>query len=174
MRKMLLKMLVGTILSLLLIGCGELAEQPAAPAPAVEPAAPLAEEAPAEQRAVELQIEGTPLIILRRTGGFAGLEDEWWLFGDGRIVNRSDNQIQQVDGAEVVALHQDMLNGGFFNLAPEYMPADSGADRFTYEITLIDGDNRHTVATMDDTDTIPDLLRESLHRITMLLVSQRE
>jgi hypothetical protein len=173
MRKKLFIMLMGTMLTLLLVGCGA-AEEPAPAPPAAEPAAPLAEEAPAEQRAVDLQIEGTPLIILRRTGGFAGLEDEWWLFGDGRIVNRSDNQIQQVDGAEVVALHQDMLNGGFFNLAPEYMPADSGDDRFTYEITLIDGDNRHTVATMDDTDTIPDLLRESLHRITMLLVSQRE
>lgn len=170
MKKKLLILFTGLLLSLLLAACSEAAEQPAAPA-----AAPVEEVAPAvEQPPVELQIEGTPLIILRRTGGFAGLEDEWWLFGDGRIVHRSDNQVQQVDGAEVVALHQDMLNGGFFNLAPEYLPADPSADRFTYEVTLIDGDNRHTVTTMDDAENMPDLLRQSLSRITMLLVSQRE
>jgi hypothetical protein len=170
MSKKLLIPLIGAMLSLLLAGCGA-AEEPAAPPLAL----PVEEAAPAEEDpAVAIQIEGTPLLIFRRTGGFAGMEDEWWLYADGRIVNHRDNQVQQVEGAEVVALHQDMLNGGFFDLAPEYMPADTGADRFAYEVTLIDGENRHTVITMDDTETTPDLLRESLRRITTLLVSQRE
>jgi hypothetical protein len=170
MKKMLCIMLIGAALSLLLAGCGG-AEETAAP----PLSAPLQEAAPAaEEPTLDLQIEGTPLLILRRSGGFAGQEDEWWLYGDGRIINHRDNQVQQVAAAEVTTLHQDMLNGGFFNLAPDYMPADPCCDRFTYEVTLIEGENRHTVVTMDDTESTPDLLRESLRRITTLLVSQRE
>lgn len=157
---------------LLLAGCGA---GETAVSPAEEPTMPLTTDAPAQEApALELQIEGTPLLIFQRTGGFAGLEDEWWLFGDGRIVNQRDNQVQQVDGNEVMALHQDMLNGDFMNLSAEYMPATIDENRFVYTVTLIDGENRHTVTTMDEAENAPDLLRESLRRITTLLVSQRE
>jgi hypothetical protein len=163
--------IAGIITALLLVACGEASPVEQAMPPAADMPAPAAQ---TENIEAVIEAEGTPLIILRRTGGFAGLEDEWWLYGNGRIINHRDSQIQQVEAAEVIGLHQDMLNGGFFNLAPEYLPADTGGDRFTYEITLIDGDSRHTVVTMDDTDSAPDLLRDSLRRITILLVSQRE
>jgi hypothetical protein len=163
--------IAAVIMVLLLVACGEAPPVEEAVAPAADMPAPAAQ---TENIEAVIEAEGTPLIILRRSGGFAGLEDEWWLYGNGRIINHRDNQIQQVEAAEVVSLHQDMLNGGFFNLAPEYLPADVGSDRFIYEITLVDGENRHTVTTMDDTDNAPDLLRDSLRRITTLLVSQRE
>lgn len=102
------------------------------------------------------------------------MEDEWQLFGNGLIVNERNNQVQQVDPNAVVALHQDMVNNGFMNLAPDYLPAETDSERFIYTITLIDGDNRHTVVTSDTAPDSPDWLRESLGRIATLLVSQRE
>jgi hypothetical protein len=172
MKKGLVMTLIGTVwLLLLVVACGEAPPADQVAAPAAEDPAPALQ---TENVDSIIETEGTPLIVLQRTGGFAGLEDEWWFYANGRIVNHRDNQAQQVEAGEVIALHQDMLNGGFFNLAPEYMPADTCCDRFTYAVTLIEGENRHTVTTMDETESIPELLRDSLRRITTLLVSQRE
>lgn len=172
MKKRLVMTLIGTVwLLLLVVACGEAPPADQAAAPAADEPAPAVQTENVESI---IEAEGTPLIILRRTGGFAGLEDEWWFYANGRIINHRDNQVQQVEAGEVIALHQDMLNGGFFSLAPEYMPADTCCDRFIYEVTLIEGENRHSVTTMDDIENTPDLLRDSLRRITTLLVSQRE
>ena len=170
-KNLLLTLLTGLLLSLLLVGCGE-AEEAAAPPPAAEPGVQMAEEAPAAPELAPPQEE--PLLIFKRTGGYAQMEDEWRLFGNGRIVDERNNQVQQVDATAVVDLHQDMINNGFMNLAPEYLPGVVESERFTYTVTLIDGDNRHTVITSDSAPNSPDWLRESLGRIATLLVSQRE
>jgi hypothetical protein len=166
--KFLKPLLFVMLMGIWLVGCGEGNATP-------QQAPPVQEVAVEEVTTEELQIEDTPLIIFRRSGGFGGgREVSWWLYADGRIINQEDNQVQQSDAEEIVALHRDMIEGGFMNLSASYLPEDTCCDRFTYEITLIDGERRHTVTTMEDTDGKPDLIRQTLSRISMLLISQRE
>ncbi|MDP2663519.1 MAG: hypothetical protein Q8R28_22630 [Dehalococcoidia bacterium] len=77
-------------------------------------------------------------VLARRSGGFAGLSED---------VADVDTSRLKVDAAQQV---EQMVHGvGFFEL-PDTLPGAIGADLFRYEITVADGERRHTVAFVDD------------------------
>lgn len=80
-------------------------------------------------------------ILLRRTGGFAGLEDL-----------KEIDTMDMNDSAEAHNLEQVVKSIGFFDL-PATVPCDTiGADLFHYEITIIDDNRQHKVAFDYDDD----------------------
>jgi hypothetical protein len=95
------------------------------------------------------------VVIFHRSGGFAGVDERWTMYSDGRIV-KSDGEQQQVESEEVQALLETIQDTSFFELADSYIPEDTCCDRFTYSITVqLDGRVK-TVSTLDASPTQPD------------------
>jgi hypothetical protein len=137
---------------------GSTAESPATSQPAAEQPAP---DRPAK-------ITGEAMIIYRRSGGFAGVDEQWTIYPDGRIT-ANDGGEWQVTVAQVEQLLRDIEALGFFDLDSRYMPFDTCCDRFTYEITVRSGDRVHTVTTIDAAPNTPPELQQVIAEISRLL-----
>ena len=91
------------------------------------------------------------LIVYRRSGGLAGLNETWTIYADGRV------QYQGGPAAPSKQLTPDQLNvlidavraSDFFSLNGSYVPANSCCDRFLYEITVTLDGRTQTVRTLD-------------------------
>ncbi len=85
------------------------------------------------------------LILLERTGGFAGMRKEVTL------------DTETLPSEEARKLQEMVDTAGFFNL-PEKFPAPKrGADYFLYRLTVDSGGNKHTVEVSDP--AVPATLR---------------
>ncbi len=93
------------------------------------------------------------MIIFERSGGIAGVQETWRFFGDGRAVReerRKGAREQMQLSADVVNdAVQRIVEGGFMDLAEEYVPDNPCCDRFTYRLTVVSGGTVKTVTTMD-------------------------
>jgi hypothetical protein len=77
-------------------------------------------------------------ITIRRTGGFAGIEQETTM----DTAERDDAQARRV--VELVR------STGFFDLAPASATEEIGADLMRQEITVRDGEREKTIAFNDE------------------------
>ena len=78
-------------------------------------------------------------ITVTRSGGFAGLTET--------LFSLSTDELSSSARERIVALLQD---AGFFAL-PEVLPRKAvGADRFRYQISVVDGPSRHSVTFVAD------------------------
>jgi hypothetical protein len=107
-------------------------------------------------------------VIFKRSGGFAGLNEEWIIFVDGRI-QASNGDTSQISPETVSQLLNSLETAGFFNLNDSYLPEDSCCDRFFYEITAVNNTTFHTVITIEDTPDMPEALQQSLRLIQITL-----
>jgi hypothetical protein len=85
---------------------------------------------------------------IHRSGGFAGFDQTWVLGSDGTVLG-PDGYTALLTAADRAQVEAAVDAAGFFDLDPEYLPADPCCDRFTYEVTLTRGTATHTVVTMD-------------------------
>jgi hypothetical protein len=95
------------------------------------------------------------VIIYERDGGLAGTHDEWRIYADGRVqatLKAKGSTQAQLPASVVNEAVKRIVDGGFFNLQDSYLPANRGADRFTYKLTVIQGGALKTVTTMDATE----------------------
>jgi hypothetical protein len=90
---------------------------------------------------------GTVLVVYRKTGGIAGIDQTLTVYADGRIElkRRNDERSGQIAASELADLKQLLGSSEFTGLAGRY-PAQ-GADLFTYEISVPATGQR--VVTMD-------------------------
>lgn len=111
------------------------------------------------------------LIIFSRSGGLAGVDEEWRIYADGRINDKLGQKLQ-VSATTVDRLWFSIRDSGFFAFAETYLPKDSCCDRFTYVITVRDGDNEHTVTTIDQAPSAPQELFDIIQSLNTLLVDR--
>jgi hypothetical protein len=74
-------------------------------------------------------------IIVKRTGGYAGLSEE--------VVAVDTSQLDPAEARRVEHLIQST---GLFNPSANAADDAVGADMFRYEITVSDGERQHTIA----------------------------
>ena len=86
-------------------------------------------------------------IIYQRSGGIAGLVEEWRIYFDGRVVSAQGIE-HQVPAEEVSALLAEIEALGFFEMRDSGGLSSICADCFSHEITVSNGGklNRLTVA----------------------------
>lgn len=106
-------------------------------------AEPSLEDTGKEQTAI-----GDAVIIYQRSGGFAGIHEQWTIYPDGRIM-AGDGREWRVTPEQVERLLTEIEALGFFEMEGRYMPLNTCCDRFTYEITVRHGDTVNTVTTID-------------------------
>ena len=112
-------------------------------------------------------------VIFKRSGGLAGLEETWTIFTDGRVETNSATQPELSTDA-VAQLLNSLETAGFFELDERYLPDDTCCDRFLYEVTAVQGSNRHTVTTLEATPDMPEALQQTLRLIQTALFEGTE
>jgi hypothetical protein len=144
---------------------------------ASEPNSPVVTPSPAEgpdeavQNKPMASLDGA-VIIFRRSGGIAGVDEPWKIYPDGRIEG-PDNQQQQVEPAKVQALLEMIQNAGFFELDNSYLARNNCCDRFTYEITVQLEDKIKTVTAGEASPAQPEQLSKVIGAINELLIASK-
>jgi hypothetical protein len=149
-------------------------EPAATTTPTAEPAATALSPAPTEAPTMvpeSITPSSDPLIIFKRSGGFAGLEDQWIIYPDGRVEGGGATQ-EAIPADQIAQILADAEAGGFFNLKDQYIDVGHCCDFFNYEITISLPDGRsHTVATAEQTPGMPPVLAQLIQELNDLLVS---
>jgi hypothetical protein len=128
---------------------------------------------PAESEDTDKGSIGDAVIVYQRSGGFAGVHEQWTVYPDGRIT-ASDGREWQVAPERVEQLLADIEALGFFEMSGRYMPLNTCCDRFTYEITVRSGDRVHTATTIDAAPNTPAELWRVIDEISHLVTDSEE
>lgn len=104
---------------------------------------------------------GEAVIIYERSGGLAGVSEQWSIYPDGRIL-AGDGREWQVEPEQVKQLIGEIEASGFFDLSGQYMPRNPCCDRFTYSLVVRNGDKINRVTTIDAAPDVPGSLWEAL------------
>jgi hypothetical protein len=140
---------------------------------ASEPNSPIVTPSPTESPDEAVQNKpmaplDSAIIIFRRSGGIAGVDELWKIYPDGRIEG-PENQQQQVDRAKVQALLEMIQTAGFFELDDSYVPRNNCCDRFTYEIAVQLENKTKTVTAGEASPVQPEQLTKVIEAINRLL-----
>lgn len=107
-------------------------------------------------------------VVFKRSGGLAGLNEQWTIFANGRVETNTATQ-PQLSAEDVSQLLSSLATTGFFELDNTYLPEDTCCDRFLYEITAVQETTFHSVTTLENTPDMPEALQQSLRLIQNLL-----
>ncbi len=94
------------------------------------------------------------LISVKRTGGFAGLTEALGSVDTAQLDEATGRQVEQL-----------VRSVGFFSL-PTSVAGAVGADLYRYEISVTDGERRHSVVFEDDGSAATAPLRELVATVT--------
>ena len=108
------------------------------------------------------------IIIYGRSGGFAGLQQEWTIHANGQIVLPDGSQTE-IDVAQAQVLFDTVKTANFQSLNEAYMPKDICCDLFTYTVTVQTGNETQTITTMDEAPNVPAELTAVLQTINELI-----
>jgi hypothetical protein len=112
---------------------------------------------------------GEPVISFHQSGGFAGVNRQWQIYADGRVVD-GGGKTTRADVQAVERLRASIRDSGFFEFAGSYMPKQPMCcDHYSYVITVRDGERSHTVATLSQAPAAPAELFEIITSIQNLL-----
>lgn len=159
-----MKYLPALLVALLLAACS-----PQAPAatpttvatPTAVPVATASPTVPAER--------GDPVLYMHRSGGLAGVDEEFWVFADGWVDVKGGSD-RKLDPARVTRALAELEEDGFFALADEYGLDGTCNDCFTYEIAARDEEgNLKTVTAVREAPETPKAVQEIIARLDVLL-----
>jgi hypothetical protein len=165
------KLITFSLLIIVLTGCATLPAE--APAPTETPA-PTASPAPSATPAVtattppKSELPGEAVIVYKRNGGIAGLDEMWTIYPDGNVTfaahaqGEGPERLYQVEAAEVAALVDTLETLGFFALTGNYLPLNTCCDRITYDIEARSDDQYNHVATLDGAEGTPPELWQAI------------
>jgi hypothetical protein len=110
----------------------------------------------------------TPILTFQRSGGFAGMSQQWTVYGDGRI-EMPDGSEKQADPKQLQTILDAAQTADFFTLNDSYVPEESCCDQFLYDITIqLDGQNK-TIQVTDADSEQPEQVTAVLNAINKLI-----
>lgn len=94
-----------------------------------------------------------PILVInyQRSGGFAGVDERWFIYSDGRVEGR-DLTTGNVGTQAVADLLELIEEEGFFSFEERYFPQSLCCDRFTYRIVVFTEGKGKVVTAMDGAD----------------------
>jgi len=159
------KVIASSLLIIALAGCATLPAE--APAPTETPA-PSATPAATATTPPKSELPGEAVIVYKRSGGIAGLDEMWTIYPDGNVAfaahaqGEGPERLYQAEAAEVAALVDTLETLGFFTLTGNYLPLDTCCDRITYDIEARSGDLINHVVTLDAAPNTPPELWQAI------------
>ena len=167
-------LVVGLVFIFTLTACGTSSDGTEInPSPTISEASPITATPtiqPTESSPDEPQMDMPPgaVIVYRRSGGFAGLYEEWTIYDDGRVTTKDGRQ-WQTSPEGVSALIDRLETVGFFDIIADPMSMIPCCDRFYYELTVASGERLHTIATYDGAQSTPANLWQAMGAVTDFL-----
>jgi hypothetical protein len=150
----------------------QLATQTAKPTAHVVPPTATVIQATAEPTRVSV----TPVAVepfavtFRRSGGFAGVNEEFVIRSDGSMEAAAG--VRQLSPQAVSNLRAQIEATGLDGVPPgEYLPADPCCDRFTYELKIVKNGTTYDYITVDDTPGAPPELMDAIDVLQTFLES---
>lgn len=102
----------------------------------------------------EVTVPPGAIIVFQRSGGIAGLDENWIIYSEGRLVS-AEGKEWQVDPREIAILASGIEELGFLDLRDSYLEWNSCCDRFSYTLTLKTAGSKKTVTWIDANPEIP-------------------
>jgi hypothetical protein len=93
--------------------------------------------------------ENAPFLVYTRSGGFAGVNEKWSLYTDGRIVPEK-GEARQATPQAAQALLDQFLKADLSKLSTNNQKPDVCADCFTVELTLNSGGKRFSLSVVPE------------------------
>jgi hypothetical protein len=110
------------------------------------------------------------VITFARSGGLAGVSEQWTIYADGRILAPS-GAVGQVPEAEVNQLLAEIAGAGFFDWATPARLPPGCADCFTYSLLVTFEGQTKELRLVDGQPDAPEGAWTILERIQALLAS---
>jgi hypothetical protein len=119
-----------------------------------------------------MALEAEPVIVFQRSGGFAGVSEQWSIYASGKISKQGGEDLT-VDPAKVTALMEALQTAGFYD-----MKASSGKtvlsnckDCFTYQLTVTGAEKANTITFQEGAKDIPEAILNIMNQINDLVAS---
>jgi hypothetical protein len=137
------RLTIATLITILISACGSFASNPNS-----TPTSTPAPEGTADATTDHYKLNGA-VIIYQKSGGFAGVMEEWTIFPDGRIVSGDGHEYLLAEEQISVSL-SEIENLGFFEISGPGQLLTDCRDCFTYKITVSAGGRTKVVNAVDD------------------------
>jgi len=124
-----------------------------------------------EKNQTEFPVGEGAVLVYKRSGGLAGLEEAFTIYEDGRLTSNNERE-WQADAQEVEELLEEIEELGFFEMDGTYIPKDQCCDRFSYELSVLDGEEVFTVRTIDAAPGAPNELWFVLDKVQQFVNGQ--
>ncbi len=109
-----------------------------------------------------------PVLVVRRTGGLAGVSEEWTIYEDGRVTLPKGSQ-QQAGVEQVSQLLAQITASGFFGLGDLMSGPSKCRDCFNYELTVTKDGQTKTVKVQPESADVPKELLKAIESIDAFL-----
>lgn len=111
-----------------------------------------------------------PIVVYHRSGGFAGVDETWSIYADGRVqyAGRGTGSTGQLTADQLSSLFATLRSIDFTSIKDSYIGADTCCDRFIYELTInLDGKTK-SIKTIDAAEGEPAALTTLLNAISAI------
>ena len=91
-----------------------------------------------------------PVIVFQRSGGFAGMSEQWSIYANGKIVKEIGEE-HSIGPAQVTALLDALQVAGFYEMKASSSVAGSGNcnDCYTYQLTVTSGGKENSITVQE-------------------------
>lgn len=117
---------------------------------------------------------GDAVMLYQKSGGFAGVNESWWVYKDGRLRDQAGNE-WQLPAQEVETLLANSKQAGLIQTSINYLPEDFCCDQFVYGLIVRQDDgNIYQVTTADGLESTPQELFQLLEQISIMIANRSE
>ena len=114
------------------------------------------------------EIPAGTAILYRRSGGLAGISEEWVIYPNGRIVSLQKKE-WRVTEAKVTELLTKLETLGFFELKGKFVPVDQCCDRFLYTLFAQRNEKSNTITVLQGVSNTPQSVWEALAAVSQFI-----
>jgi hypothetical protein len=126
------------------------------------------------ERMKKLEAElGDAVILYQKSGGFAGVNESWWIYADGRLRDKDGNEWQLPTQA-VETFLANSKKAGLAQLSANFLPEGFCCDQFIYGLIVRQDDGIYQVVTADGLDTTPQELFQLIDDVATLVADRNE
>ncbi len=117
------------------------------------------------------------VLVFQRSGGFAGVNEVWTLYADGRLTKSDHDQPEaeiqewQVEPEEVMALLEKIDSLGFFSMQASVKPGEVCCDRFAYSLAASYHGTSRELSAVEGTAGIPEAYWQVISEVNTFLQS---
>jgi hypothetical protein len=97
----------------------------------------------------------TTSIVYKRSGGLAGVKDDWTIYSDGRIVDVKGGE-KRVSPEQVSEVLRQAEKVGFFAFQPSGPGTNVCNDCFSYSLSITSGEKNSSLGLVDGQKGVPD------------------